>query len=124
MSYDVFFQGFIAGEQSSGGGVRMREVLSPYAIAEEGASLRVRIGDGEADLILSEDGMLASHVSGRDPWQLLYLGAKAANWVVLLLDGPTCLTAPGQREDLPDGLSDDAVLVESGEDLLKAINGG
>ena len=122
MSYDVFFQGFIAGEASGLGGAKMREVIAPHVISQEGGHIRVRFGDGEADLYLSEDGMMANHISGRDPWQLLVAGAEAANWVILPLDGPVCLTAPGQREELPDELTDHVVSVESGADLLEVIS--
>lgn len=122
MSYDVFFQGFIAGEASGIGGAKMLEVMAPHVISQEGAHfLQVRFGDGEADLYLSEDGMMANHISGRDPWQLLVAGAEAANWVILPLDGPVCLTAPGQREELPDELTDHVVFVGSGADLLEVI---
>jgi hypothetical protein len=65
MSYDVFFQGFIAGEPSGICGAKMREVMAPHVISQDGAHfLRVRFGDGEADLYLFEDGMMANHISG------------------------------------------------------------
>ena len=35
MSFDVFFQGFVDGEPSAGGGKRMREVLAPHIVREE-----------------------------------------------------------------------------------------
>lgn len=121
MSFDVFFHGFVAGEASGLGGAQMREVVSPHVISRAGALVHIRSGDGEADLYLSEDGMMANHISGRDPWQLLVAGAQAANWVILPLDGPVCLTAPGQREELPEELTDDVVFVESGADLFEVI---
>lgn len=33
-----------------------------------GSFLRVRFGDGEADVYLNDAGMMANEVSGRDPW--------------------------------------------------------
>lgn len=121
MPLDVFFQGFIAGESSEHGGSEMRRVLAPHAIEKKGSFLHVRVGDGEADIYLSDDGMMASHVSGQDPWDLLVRGAQAANWVILPLDCPTCLTQPGQRDELPEGLDDEVVFVESGADLRAVI---
>ncbi|MDN5792234.1 MAG: hypothetical protein L0H22_04140 [Brevibacterium aurantiacum] len=121
MSYDVFFQGFVAGESSGHRWGRMRNVVAPHVSAQAGAWLQVRFGDGDADLYLSEDGMMANHISGRAPWQLLVTGARAANWVILPLDRPACLTVPGQREELPEERADGAVFVESGADLLKLI---
>ena len=121
MSFDVFFQGFIAGESSEHGGAQMREVLAPHVIEKSGSFLRVRVGDGEADVHLRDDGMMANHVSGHDPWDLLHRGARAANWVIMPLDCPTCLTHPGQREELPEELGEDVVVVETGADLRAVI---
>lgn len=121
MSLDVFFQGFIAGESSERGGTEMRAVLAPHVIEEDASFLRIRVGDGEADVYLRDDGMMANHVSGQDPWDLLVKGAQAANWVIMPLDLPTCLTQPGQRGELPEGLDDDVVVVETGSDLRAVI---
>lgn len=121
MSFDVFFQGFIAGESSERGGAEMLEVLASHIIEKSGSFLRVRVGDGEADVYLRDDGMMANHIAGRDSWNLLLTGAQAANWVILPLDCPTCLTQPGQREELPAELHDDVVVVETAADLRAVI---
>jgi hypothetical protein len=121
VSFDVFFQGFIAGESSEDGGREMAAVLAPHVTSREGDLRRIRYGDGEADVYLSDDGMLANHVTGRDPWSLLVRGAQAANWVILPSDCPTCLTSPGQREDLPEGLGSEVVVIETGDELLAVI---
>lgn len=81
----------------------------------------VQFRDGKADIHLRGDGMLANHIMGRDTWDLLVRGARAANWVILPVDCPTCLTDPGQREELPEGLHADIVLVETGADLLAVV---
>lgn len=121
MAFDVFFQGFIGGEGSGSGGSEMRKVLAPHVKERRGSFLHVRIGDGEADIYLTGDGMMANHISGRDPWDLLVKGAQAANWVILPLDRPTCLTGIGQREELPEGMDEDVVVVDTGADLLAVI---
>lgn len=124
MSFDVFFQGFIAGESSERGGAEMRQVLAPHVIERSGSFLRVAVGDGEADVYVDDDGMMANRISGRDPWDLLLRGAQAANWVIMPLDCPTCLTQPGQREELPEELQDDVVVVETAADLRAVIESG
>jgi hypothetical protein len=121
VSFDVFFQGFIAGESSEYGAAQMREVLAPHVSEEDGAFLRVRVGDGEADIYLHDGGMMANHIEGSDPWDLLVRGAKAANWVIIPVGCRTCLTQPGQMEELPEGLDDDVVFIETGADLRAAI---
>lgn len=105
MSFDVFFQGFLAGESSDHGGAQMREVLAPHISEDDGSFLRVRMGDGEADIYLRDGGMMANHISGRESWDLLVQGAQAANWVIIPLGCPTCLTQAGQQKELPEGLT-------------------
>lgn len=70
MSFDVF-QGFLAGESSERGGTQMMEVLAPHISEESGTFIRLRVGDGEADIYLHDGGMMANHIEGRDPWDLL-----------------------------------------------------
>lgn len=121
VSFDVFFQGFIAGESSEHGGSQMRDVLAPHVTERKGSFSRVQIGDGQADIYLRDDGMMANHISGQDPWHLLLAGAQAANWVIMPMDRPTCLTQPGQHEELPEELQDDVVFVETAAELLSVI---
>jgi hypothetical protein len=121
MSFDVFFQGFVAGESSKRGGAQMREVLTPDISEEHNTFVRVRVGDGEADIYLSDGGMMANHISGHDPWDLLVPGARAANWVIIPVGCPTCLTQLGQQEELPEGLDDYVVIVKTGADLIAVI---
>jgi hypothetical protein len=121
VSFDVFFLGFVAGEPSAHGGAQMREVLARHISKEDGPFLQVLVGDGEAHIQLHDSRMMANHISGRDPWDLLVQGARAANWVIRPAGGPIFLTQPGQLEELPAGLYDDVVVVESGADLLAVI---
>lgn len=126
MSFDIHFQGFIAGSSGKGGGHHMREVLGPYTVDRqpEFSFLKVEIGDGSADVYLHEDGMMASRIKGNASLDLLVRGAKAANWVIIPVGCSVCLTAPEQRKQLPQDLLDDVVLIESGVDLLAVINAG
>jgi hypothetical protein len=123
VSFDVFFQRFDQGAPVPGGGSRMREVLAPYIKREEPDTsfLLIEVGDGDADVYLSNDDMMANHITGRDPWELLVKGAAAAGWVILPLGCPTCLTHEDQEHDLPDELRERVVNVRSGADLLQAI---
>ena len=98
----------------------MREALAPHISEEDETFLRVRVGDGEADIYLSDGGMTANHISGHDPWDLLVRGARAANWVIIAVGCPTCLTKPAQQEELPEELAD-VVMVKTGADLRAVI---
>ena len=123
VSFDVFFQGFRAGDPQHGGGERMRRVLDPFVLREEPerSFLLVEYGDGSADVYLDGDGMMVNHITGQKPWELLVEGARAAEWVVMPAGCPTCLTDEAQRIHLPEGLNDDVALVATGGDLLRVI---
>src|ERR1700744_6465239 len=60
VSFDVFFQGFVAVESSSRGAGEMVAVLAPYVTARDGSFRRVAIGDGAADVYLNDDGLMAN----------------------------------------------------------------
>jgi hypothetical protein len=123
MSFDVFFQRFAHGDSVPGGGAEMRAAVAPYVVMDDPAHefVRIAVGDGEADLYLSDDDMMANHVSGADPWEVLVAGARDAGWVIMPVDCPTCLTAESQREHLPEDLVGEVVVVATGADLARAI---
>jgi hypothetical protein len=123
MSYDVFFQGFKAGDAARGGGTAVRAMLEPYVTRSEPdhSFLRIDVGDGGADVYLSDDHMMVNHAGGRMTWDLLIEAATVARWTALLSDGPPCITGEDQRHDLPVELRDEAVLISSGAELLGAM---
>ena len=73
------------------------------------------------DVYLSDDSLLANHTDGRDVWNLLVRGAQAANSVILPMDAPVCLTAPGQLEELPERLKEDTRWIATGAELQELI---
>jgi ketosteroid isomerase-like protein len=123
VSFDVYFQRFQDGRAVPGGGEEMRRVLEPYVAREDPAHsfAFVEYGDGSADVYLGSDDMMVTHVVGEKPWELLVEGARAAGWVVMPADGPTCITDETQRAHLSDDLSGDVVAIETGLDLLRVI---
>lgn len=125
VSFDVYFQRFQDGRAVPGGGEEMRRVLTPYLAREDPAHsfARLEYGDGSADVYLDSDSMMVNHVAGEQPWDLLVEGARAAGWVVMPADGPTCITGEAQRAHLPDDLAGEVVAIESGLDLVRVIRG-
>lgn len=101
----------------------MRRVLAPHIVREETATsfARVEYRDGGADVYLDCDGMLANHIFGTQPWDLLVEGAQAAGWVILPVGCPTCLTNESQRPHLPEGMDLEVTVVGSGAELLSVI---
>ena len=126
MSFDVFFQRFEDGDAAEGGGDEMRQVLAGHIVREEpdrGFAL-IEIGNGAADVYLDRSSMMANHISGDEPWDLLVEGARAAQWVILPAGCPTCITDESQRAHLPEGLDDEVVLVANGSELRAAVQSG
>lgn len=123
MSFDVYFQRFQDGDAGEGGGEEMRQVLAAHIVRErpDHNFALIEFGDGSADVYLSASEMMASHVSGDDPWDLLVTGAREAQWVILPVGCPTCITDEAQRAHLPEGLAEEVVLVTTGAELLAVI---
>lgn len=94
MSFDVFFQRFRSRGGDTGGSEQMRQVLQPYIARDDPDQpfAHVRYGDGEADVYLSDGDGMVNHISGEKPWELLVRGARAADWVILPVGCPTCIT--------------------------------
>jgi hypothetical protein len=62
-----------------------------------------------------------THAAGRHIWDLVYEIARAANWVIIPVGCPTCVPAAEMVAHVPDELCADALVVNSGEDVLHAI---
>lgn len=123
MSYDVFFQGFKRGEAAAGGGDIVRAMLARHVTRAEPehSFVRIEVEDGGADVYLGDDHMMVNHAGGTATWDLVVRAAGAANWTILLPDGPSVLTNENQRAELPADLAEDAVVISGGTDLLGLI---
>ena len=123
MSYDVFFQGFEGGDAAAGGGGAVRAVLEPHVTQSdaEHSFVRIEVEDGGADAYLSDDHMMVNHPQGTGIRDLLVRAAAAANWTILLPDGPAVLTTESQRSELPAELAESAVLISGGAELLDVV---
>jgi hypothetical protein len=124
VSYDVHFQRFNAGEAIPGGGDRARAVLEPYFTETDPqhSFARLTVGDDGADVYLDDNDMMVNHAGGERVWDILIEAATAAEWTILLPDGPPCLTSPTQRSELPEELASEAVLVTNGADYLEVLS--
>lgn len=123
MSYDVFFQGFKGGDAAPGGGDTVRMLLEPHVMRSEPehSFMRIDVEDGGADVYLGDDHMMVNHAGGKATWDLLVRAAAAANWTILLPDGPPAITDESQLAELPAELAEEAIVVTTGTDLLRII---
>jgi len=122
MSFDVFFQGYEAGEPTNTGKAAMMALLGPLVRERDFGFVQIHTSDGQADVYIDDGGMMVNHVAGSEAWEIMVEGAKAANWVIMPVGCPTYLTREEQRAELPPELADDVVLVESGDDLEDAMD--
>lgn len=122
MAFDIYLQGFIDGEASGTGGESVREVLRPYLRRTSDEPEQLEIGpDSRADIYLSEDSLMVSHIEGAAVFDLLLEAARAGRWTIMPIGVPPAVTDVDLLAHLPDGLSDGAVIVETGADLLRLI---
>jgi hypothetical protein len=124
MSFDVFLQGFAAGEAAPGDPEAARRLLAPYAASPPvDGFVQVRTGDGEASVYgYGEDHLMVNHASGREIWDVLVRVAREARWAIMPTGCPTCVTDESMRSDLPAVLRGDAVVVATGADLVRAFD--
>lgn len=127
MSFDIFLQGFHAGNAASADETATRAVLAvldPLVIHRAGHSARIATSDGEADVYGIDDpssGLMFSHASGRQVWGVIFDVARAAGFVVLLGGCGTGLIDEATIAELPDGLPEPIVVIRSGADLLDLV---
>jgi hypothetical protein len=101
----------------------MRDALQPFVVREEPehSFLPIECGTGSAHVNLDENDMMANHIAGDEPREILVQGARAAGWVILPVGCSACITAEDQGAYLPDGLNENVALVETGLDLEECV---
>ena len=123
VSFDIFLQSFKDGVAAAGNAEAARQVLETYLakVPDEGYAL-VRTADGEADVYgVGSDSLMFNHAGGVLIWQVMVDVAKAADWVIMPVGCPVCVVRAEMIRELPAGLKDDAVVINSGADLREVI---
>ena len=127
MSYDVFLTHFRDGEAEPIDSPDLWKVLEEAwdAPPDEVSFCRVTRGGDEGDLYAEPLGrpittLMFNH-SGPSIYDLMYDAAVAGDMVILPLDAGPFLVREDQRKHLPADLARDAVVVQSGAELRRAI---
>jgi hypothetical protein len=128
MSYDLFVQAFVEGDAAPMPSSAF-DVFRPHVDRAQPEEMlwHVRTPDGgEADIYASVtpgtfDSLTISRFSGGEPLDLLAEFTIRAGAVILPPDGPAMLTAEIQREHLPEGFADEAIIIRNGEDIRRAL---
>lgn len=128
MSYDLFVQGFDAGDAAPMPSSAFDVFRAHVDRADsEQHFWHVRAPDGgEADIyadVTQETchSLMISRFSTGRPLDLLAGFAVRAGAVILTPDGPAMLTAEAQRRHLPDGFQRDALVVCDGDDVRQVL---
>jgi hypothetical protein len=128
MSYDMFVQGFDAGDAAPMPSSAF-DVFRPHVDrADSGHHFwHMRTPDGgEADIYADVtpgtfDSFMISRLSAGLPLDLLAEFTIRASAVILAPGGPAMLTAEAQRQHLPDHFQRDAIVVRNGDDIRRAL---
>jgi hypothetical protein len=123
MSPDVFLQSFLNGGAGGGDPEAARRVLEPYLAADgdDDGRVRVRTGDGTADVYGLGDGLMVNHATGQLIWQILVDVSAASDYAIMPIGRPVCVTREEMIAQLPHELRGGAIVVGSGADLLSVI---
>jgi hypothetical protein len=128
VSYDMFVQAFADGDAAPMPSAAF-DVFRPHIDRTEPERhfwhLRAPDG-GEADIHVDAapgtfDSLMINHFSEGSALDLLAEFTIRAGGVILASDGPVMLTAETQREDLPEGLEGNAIIIRSADDIRQAL---
>ena len=129
MSLDVFLQGFRNGDSANGDGAAVRKVLDPFIVESGDTWANVATVDGNAEAYGLDDvstGLMFTHLSGREIWDVVFDVARAGGFVVMPMGCPVGVLNEADIEHLPTSLVEDAgvVIVTAGADLLQLVENG
>ena len=120
----MFLQRFRATEAAGADRDVLSRLLQPYLGENWTGSAVLQFGDGGAAIYGADDlasGFMVSHVSGRQALDVLVAVACQAGLTILAVGCPAAVPREDLIGDLPAELRQDAVVVRSGEDLVRVI---
>lgn len=124
MSFDIFLHGFRDGEAATVDASAVSMTLAPFVVDSDKGHSHLRLPDGEADVYGLDDpasGVMINHASGRLVWDLIFELAHGTGLAIMPVGCATAVTAETALVDLPQELSEDAVVVSSGDDLRRMV---
>ena len=123
MGFDVYLQPFAKGDVGSGGRDQVVRALAPYLHPSPDSPERIVHPEGTADVYgLDGDSMMVNHIEGAAVWDLLLDAARAGRWAIMSIGCPVFVTDEAMLGDLPQDLRSDAVIADSGAEVLARIH--
>ncbi len=128
MSFDVYVQRFRDRDAAPADAALLTELLQPYLEPRDGDPRRgnLRFADGDAEIYGTDDlttGFMLTHIAGREAWDVLADIGGRAGLTIMPVGCPTLVFDKSAIAHLPDPLGDDVVVVATGADILRAIEG-
>jgi hypothetical protein len=124
VSFDVFLQGFRQGDAANADEEKLAGLLQLGLVETPTGLPELRFDDGDASIYGLEDlasGFMVNHVSGRQVWDALVAVVRAADLAIMPVGYAVAVPSETMLSDLPEELRRDAVVVASGDDLLREI---
>jgi hypothetical protein len=123
MSFGILLQSFARGQAAAGHPEGAFRALEPYLDGNPaGGFARLATPDGDADVFgIGSSGLMINRASGEFIWQLLIDVAVAGDYAIMPVGRPVCLVREDMKDDLPEEMRADAVVVRSGTDVMKLV---
>lgn len=99
-------------------------LLDPVTIERRGGFARIETADGSADVhgLDGTDALMVSHAAGAAIWDLLIELARVGRFTIMPIGCPTFVTDEANQSDLPAGLPGPIEVIQTGSDLMSAID--
>ena len=123
MSFDIFLQAFAGGQAAAGHPDEAFRTLEPHLDGSPADGFaRLITPDGDADVFgIGTTGLMINHASGESVWQIVVDVAAAGDYAIMPVGTPVCIVREDMKDDLPEALRIDAVVVSSGADVMKVV---
>lgn len=123
MSFGILLQSFAHGQAAAGHPDGAFRALEPYLDGSPADGFaHLATPDGDADVFgIGSTGLMINGDSGEFIWQLLVDVAVAGDYAIMPVGRPVCLVREDMKDDLPEEMRADAVVVRSGADVMNLV---
>lgn len=125
VSFDIFFLSFRSGRTAPADRELLDRLLRPH-LADTGHGFpQLHFGNGEAAIYGTDrlqDGFMVNRVVHTvEAWDVLWAVAREGGLVIFPVGCPVAVPREDLVDELPEVLRDEAVVVQSGRDLMRLI---
>ena len=124
MSFDIFLERFSASPLGDAEDRTVRSIVDPLIASRGDGWVHIVTDGAAADVYGYGDAIQAlmiNHAAGDEVWDVIYRIADAGGFAVMPAGCGTLLTPRFDRHSLPDGAPEPVLEVQSGPEILAAI---